>query len=129
MERLCTCGQCAGQNQRFASEYCIIMRLILDFITKILLNRYLLAFTAFVVWMVFFDRNDFFTQQQRKAELKELETKIGYYEKQLNEAENELANLQNNPSLLEKYAREKYFMKRDNEDVYVFETPVDSVKY
>jgi cell division protein FtsB len=79
--------------------------------------------------MVFFDRNDFFTQQQRKAELKELETKIGYYEKQLNEAENELANLQNNPSLLEKYAREKYFMKRDNEDVYVFEIPADSVKY
>jgi cell division protein FtsB len=104
------------------------MRQVLDIFRKVLLNRYLLALVAFVIWMVFFDRNDFFTQQQRKAELKELETKIGYYKLQLEEAENELANLQNSPVLLEKYAREKYFMKRDNEDVFVFDTPADSVK-
>ncbi|HMP92176.1 MAG TPA: septum formation initiator family protein [Phnomibacter sp.] len=88
---------------------------------RFLYNKYLLATVGFLAWVLFFDRNDFFTQRQRKAELESLESKIEYYQQQAQEARQELNNLRNDPAMLEKYARERYFMKRDNEDVFVFE--------
>lgn len=78
---------------------------------------------AFSTWVLFFDKNDFFTQRQRHAELEMLNQKISYYKQQISAAQKELQALENDPSTLEKYAREKYFMKRDNEDVYIIETP------
>ena len=85
-------------------------------------SRYLLAITAFVVWIVFFDESNFFIQRQRKNELNALNEKIDYYKTQVAETKQELQNLQNDPAMLEKYAREKYYMKRDNEEVFVFDT-------
>lgn len=85
-------------------------------------SRYLLAITAFVVWIVFFDESNFFIQRQRKSELNALNEKIDYYKTQVAETKQELQNLQNDPAMLEKYAREKYYMKRDNEEVFVFDT-------
>lgn len=86
---------------------------------KIVLNRYLLAMAAFGVWMAFFDKNDFFVQRQRAAELDELNEKIEYYKEQIQHTKKELQALDNDPAMLEKYAREKYYMKRPNEDVFV----------
>lgn len=85
-------------------------------------NRYLLAITAFVIWIVFFDESNFFIQRQRKGELNQLNKKIEYYKTQVAETKQELSNLQNDPTMLEKYAREKYYMKRDNEEVFVFDS-------
>lgn len=95
----------------------------LHFLRKVLLNKYLLALAAFGTWVLFFDKNDFFTQRQRHAELEMLNQKISYYKEQISAAQKELQALENDPSTLEKYAREKYFMKRDNEDVYIIATP------
>lgn len=86
---------------------------------KILTNRYLLASAAFGIWMLFFDKNDYFTQRQRALELKELNDKISYYQQQIEVTRQELQALQNDPFTLEKYAREKYYMKRANEEVFV----------
>lgn len=86
---------------------------------KILTNRYLLASAAFGVWMLFFDKNDYFTQRQRAQELQELNDKISYYEQQIDATRHELQALQNDPFTLEKYAREKYYMKRANEEIFV----------
>lgn len=96
-------------------------------IYTIFTNRYLLAITAFAVWIIFFDENNLFVQRQRSKELNELKTKIEYYRTQVDLTKKELKDLRNDPATLEKYAREKYFMKRDNEDVYVIDT--DSVTY
>jgi cell division protein DivIC len=90
------------------------------FIGKILLNKYLLATAGFLAWVLFFDRNDYFTQRNRKAELEELTKKINYYQEQVALTRKELNELRNDPAILEKYAREKYFMKRANEDIYIF---------
>jgi cell division protein DivIC len=95
---------------------------IVRIIFAIFSNRYLLATTAFVVWVVFFDDSNFFIQHQRKSELDELNKKIEYYKTQVTETKQELSNLQNDPVMLEKYAREKYFMKRANEEVFVFDS-------
>ncbi|MES2645742.1 MAG: septum formation initiator family protein [Bacteroidota bacterium] len=89
-------------------------------------NRYLLAISAFAVWVAFFDESNLFVQRQRTRELNELNKKIEYYKSQVADTKQELNDLQNDPVMLEKYAREKYFMKRDNEDVYIIDSPAIS---
>ena len=90
-------------------------------IFNILTNKYLVAFSFFVVWMLFFDQRDFFQQRERQAELKKLETKKHFYEQEIARTKKELADLQNNPAALEKFAREHYLMKKDGEDIYIIE--------
>ena len=82
-------------------------------------SKYLLTGLAFVIWMSFFDRNDIGLQAKRINELKRLRQSENILDKQISEAREELKLLKTNPSTLEKYAREKYLMKRDNEDLYI----------
>ncbi len=73
----------------------------------------------FVVWLLFFDKNDFFTQRDLSIQLKKLYDEKRYY---LNEIEkNKIAadELKNNMQSLERFARERYWMKKDNEEVYI----------
>lgn len=90
-------------------------------IPSFLKNKYLLATAAFIVWMLFFDRNDVFTQFQRRGELNELKQSKQYFEKQIADNKKFSNDLQFNASAIEKYAREKYLMKRDNEDLFVIQ--------
>lgn len=84
-------------------------------------NRYFIACLAFVLWMLFFDQRDFFTQRDRAAELKKLEQAKTYYEKEISTTQEQLDNLQSNPGAVEKYARERYLLRREGEEVYLFE--------
>ena len=82
-------------------------------------NRYLLTAVGFAVWILFFDSRDFITSHFRERnELNKLEESKKYYEQQIAATKQELEQLKTNPALLEKYAREKYLMKRDNEDLF-----------
>lgn len=85
--------------------------------------HYMLALGGFVVWMLFFDEKDYFTQRKRKMELEKLEEKIDFYKTQITDTRQQVDALDNDPAMLEKFAREKYFMKRDNEDIYIIELP------
>ncbi len=76
---------------------------------------------VFVVWVSFIDRNDLFTQYDRKQELKKLETSKNYYQAEITSTKKELQDLTNNSIILEKIAREKFFLKRANEDVFIVE--------
>ena len=87
----------------------------------ILTNKYLVSFSFFVVWMLFFDQRDYFQQRDRQEELKKLETKKRYYVQEIEKTKKELTDLQNNPAALEKFAREHYLMKKDGEDIYIIE--------
>jgi len=82
-------------------------------------NKFFIAFAAFTVWMLFFDERDIFTMSHQRQELRELQKSEKYYTEQINKEKTELENLKNSPATLEKYAREKYFMKRDNEDLFL----------
>lgn len=90
-------------------------------IIPILTNKYLIAFSFFVVWMLFFDQRDYFQQQDRQEELKRLEAKKRYYVREIEKTRKELTDLQNNPTALEKFARERYLMKKDGEDIFIIE--------
>ena len=85
-------------------------------------NKYLLTTLGFLVWMLFIDRNDLPTQWKRANELRTLQQAEKNMDKQISETKLELNLLKTNPYTLEKYAREKYMMKRDNEDLYIIST-------
>ncbi|PZX60813.1 FtsB family cell division protein [Hydrotalea sandarakina] len=93
-------------------------------IPAIFYNKYILSIAFFVVWMLFFDQRDVFYVWQQKHQLKELLQKKAYYENEIKMAQSDLNNLQNNPAAIEKFAREKYLMKKPNEDVFVVESDV-----
>jgi cell division protein FtsB len=96
---------------------------------KILKNKYLLTALGFTIWLLFFDARDFITSHFReRGELMKLEQSKKYYEQQIAATKQELEQLKSNPALLEKYAREKYLMKRDNEDLFLIRDDNKSAK-
>ena len=90
-------------------------------IAKILTNKYVLAGAFFLVWMLFVDQRDFFQQRERKAELTKLALKKQYYLEEIEKAKKSLHDLESNPAALEKFARERYLMKKDGEDIFLVE--------
>jgi cell division protein FtsB len=95
-------------------------------IIQIFRNKYVIALIAFIVLMLFIDHNDIFVQLDRRKQLNDLLTSKQFYEKQIEETRRNLSDLQNNPAALEKYAREKFYLKKDNEDLFV--VPQENVK-
>ena len=93
-------------------------------IAKILTNKYFLAGAFFLVWMLFIDQRDFFQQRERKAELAKLHEKKKYYQEEISKARKTLNDLQSNPAALEQFARERYLMKKDGEDIFTLEDSV-----
>lgn len=88
---------------------------------RLITNKFLLTGTAFAVWMIYFDSNNLTVQSARKMEVYELDRNIGYLNSEIARLEQELVDLKVNPERLEEYARERYKMKRDNEDVFIIE--------
>ena len=83
-------------------------------------SKYLLTAAGFIVWMLFFDEQDIITTHFRnRMELQQLEESREYYNEQIQATRQELELLKSDPGVLEKYAREKYRMKRDNEDLFI----------
>lgn len=92
----------------------------LTHIPSFLKNKYLLTIVGFAVWMLFFDRNDFLTQFSRYQKLSELKTNTSYFDQKIEAAKTELEKRKTDPSAYERIAREKYYMKKDNEDIFLF---------
>ncbi|GAB3827371.1 FtsB family cell division protein [Pontibacter rugosus] len=88
-------------------------------IPKMFRNFYFITSLVFVVWMLFFDSNDFITQYQMRRQLNNLEADKEHYLEKMAEVEKDRKELMGNPELLEKFAREKYLMKRPGEDVFI----------
>lgn len=90
-------------------------------ISRFLTNKFFLATVAFLVVMLFLDKNDFFTIMERNKELNDLEISREHYNKELIDLHKIKNDLETDPATIEKLAREKYLMKRDNEDVFLTE--------
>ncbi|QMU30244.1 FtsB family cell division protein [Adhaeribacter radiodurans] len=86
---------------------------------KFIRSFYFISTVTFLVWMVFFDSNDFMTQYQMSKKLNDLEADKEYYVQKIAEVQKDRTELMSNPELLEKYAREKYYMKRPTEEVFI----------
>jgi len=92
---------------------------LLTYIPTFLRNKYLLTGTAFVIWMIFFDAKDIITQRARTQELRALQESKAYFISEIAAERKALEELKSNPAAIEKFAREKYLMKRDNEDLFI----------
>lgn len=91
-------------------------------ILSLLKNKFFIVTIVFVIWVVFFAQYDIISLRNQQAELKEMNEKINYLEKEVDRLRIEKESLKNDPKTVEKYAREKYFMKADNEDVFMLDT-------
>jgi cell division protein FtsB len=95
-------------------------------ILKILGNRYVIVLAFFIVWMLFLDNTSYMEQRILNKQLNELEDNKKYYQNEIKK-DDENIKLLKNPDQIEKYAREKYYMKRDSEDIYIIEFEGDSL--
>jgi|ERR1044072_2305346 len=96
---------------------------VLQRIPAWLRNKYVLTLIGFTIWMLFIDDRDFYvTYFRQRNELNALLLSKQYYEQQISDTRDELGQLKVNAATIEKYAREKYRMKRDNEDLFVVES-------
>src|SRR5690606_26424605 len=82
-------------------------------------NKYLIAGVAFLIWMIFFDRYDFATQYNYLQEKSKLEKEKAFYGLENQKIEQAIKDAQYNPNEIQRIAREKYRMKKENEDIYV----------
>jgi cell division protein FtsB len=82
-------------------------------------NFYFIVGIIFIVWMLFIDSNDLYSQYKRQRKLGELEHQKAYYLQKIEEVEKDREELLSNDELLEKFAREKYLMKKETEDLYI----------
>ncbi|TAH08045.1 MAG: septum formation initiator family protein [Sphingobacteriia bacterium] len=96
------------------------MKKIIPYLT----NKYLIASVFFIVWMLFYDQRDYYQQKERRDELHKLEMKKAYYQQEIEKTKKELGDLENSPAALEKYARERYLMKKDGEDIFMLEDSI-----
>ena len=94
-------------------------------IFKFFTNIFILIVLVFAVWMTFFDENSYLVHREFNKEIDELEKTIKFYEDRIKEDKNTIKKLQDSLEL-ERFAREKYLMKKKNEDIYLIE--FDTVK-
>lgn len=80
---------------------------------------YFISTAVFLIWMLFIDANDFVSQYQLSNKLSTLEEERNYYFEKIETVKKDREELLSNDKLLEKFAREKYFMKKESEDVYI----------
>ena len=85
---------------------------------KLITNRYILVLLIFCIWMLFFDTNSWLNHQKLNKELSEIESNINYYKTEIKKDSAIISTLKDSTEI-EKFAREHYYMKRENEDVYI----------
>jgi cell division protein DivIC len=82
-------------------------------------NKFFITIVAFVVWIVFFDQNNLIDRVKNMRELNKMYRDIEYYKVQIRTDSLKARELLGNDENLEKFAREEYLMKKDNEDVFI----------
>ena len=94
---------------------------------KFLSNKYIWSLSFFAAWMIFLDNYSYFDHRVLDNQIEELEDNKTYYQEEIKKDEAQIKQLKN-PEQVEKYAREKYYMKKDSEDIYLIEFEGDTIE-
>ena len=94
---------------------------------KFLSNKYIWSLLFFITWMLFLDNYSYFDHRVLDNQIEELEANKTYYQEEIKKDEAQIKQLKN-PEQVEKYAREKYYMKKDSEDIYLIEFEGDTIE-
>ncbi|MFT5258138.1 MAG: cell division protein DivIC [Polaribacter sp.] len=92
---------------------------------KILTNIFVLIFIPFLIWMLFFDENSYLIHRKFNKEIEDLESTVSFYQTKIAVDKATIEKL-NDSLQLERFAREQYLMKKENEDIYIIE--FDTIK-
>ncbi len=92
----------------------------LKIIRQLLINKYTFVLLVFFLYLTFFDDHNLIKKHKISQEIKQLEQEYRYYLDEIETNKGWIDNLNRDTVFLEKYAREKYYMKRANEDVFIF---------
>jgi len=84
-------------------------------------NFYFITSVSFLAWMMFLDSNDFISRFKITSKLRSLEAEKEFYIEKISEVEKDRKELMTNKELLEKFAREKYLMKKESEDLFIIQ--------
>ena len=82
-------------------------------------NKYLITFVVFLVWIFFIDKFDIITQIKMNKEFKQLKQQQEFYKEEIEKDSTKIYNLNNNPEEQERFARERFLMKKENEDLFI----------
>tara|TARA_B100001287_G_C22685612_1_gene533364 strand:- start:4244 stop:4558 length:315 start_codon:yes stop_codon:yes gene_type:complete len=96
-----------------------LINTILKKIPKPFKNKYIITIILFVIWILFLDDYNLVNQYKIKKKIETLKLQKSFYESEIKKDSTELYNLKNNPEAQEKFAREKFLMKKDNEDIFI----------
>ncbi len=94
---------------------------------KYLSNKYIWSLLFFAAWMIFLDNYSYFDHRVLDNQIEELEDNKTYYQEEIKKDKTQIKQLKN-PQQVEKYAREKYYMKKDSEDIYLIEFEGDTIE-
>lgn len=95
------------------------MLVFLKKIWPIIKNKFVLASLFFIVWLVFFDQNNLIDRVIAMNRYRSMEKQRDYYIEKIKTDSRKLKELRTDRENLEKFAREQYYMKRDNEDIFI----------
>jgi len=96
-------------------------------LVKFITNRYVIIIAFFIVWMFFFDENSYLNHREFNKEIDKLESEKEYFNSEIN-SDKELIKKLDEKEELEKFAREEYKMKKENEEIYLIEYDTVSKK-
>ncbi len=99
----------------------------LRFAQKYLLNKYFITVILFLIWMVFFDSTSWLVIKDLNQEISKYEDQLDYYKNEYHKNDAFYKKLMNNKSEKEKFARENYFMKKKNEEIFILVVDSTSV--
>lgn len=89
-------------------------------------NKYVLILVLFIVWMIFFDANSYLIHHELDSDINALEDNAEFYQKEIDQDKSFIKKMEDSGEM-EKFAREKYYLKKENEDIYIIEHE-DSIK-
>ncbi|MDR1055681.1 MAG: septum formation initiator family protein [Prevotellaceae bacterium] len=84
-------------------------------------NKYVITIAIFIVWILFFDKTNVKNWVGEYIKNNRIERDKAHYEQEIMRVDNQLNLLRSNNDSLEKYAREKFYMRRDNEEIFIIE--------
>ncbi|OUD35843.1 septum formation initiator family protein [Flavobacterium sp. FPG59] len=94
---------------------------------RFLSNKYVWVSLFFCIWMIFLDNYSYFNHRILDEQIHDLEENATYYKEEIKKDKENIKQLKNSEQI-EKYAREKYYMKKDSEDIYIIEFENDTLE-
>ncbi len=94
-------------------------------IISILKNKYFIAFVAVLIWLLFFERHGFIQQWRVNRDIRDLKRNKAFYKEEILKDSMVIEELKGDTDAIERLAREKYFMKKEGEDIFIIEENMD----